>query len=72
LEKVTLTPQLVTPADVLPLLQIGISQQAIEDALLVCACFNMIARIADALDVSIPSPEGFALTGERLLAHGYL
>jgi alkylhydroperoxidase family enzyme len=72
LEKVTLSPVEVSPADIEPLLRAGISKQAIEDAFIVCACFNIIARIADALDVAIPSTEGFAYTAERLLEHGYL
>jgi hypothetical protein len=72
LEKVTLSPAEVSPSDVLPLLAAGISEQAIEDALIICAGFNIISRIADALDVAIPSPEGFARTGEALLDHGYV
>ena len=72
LEKVTLSPADVSPADVQPLLMAGISEQAIEDALIVCASFNIIARIADAFDVAIPSAEGFARTGEALLDHGYV
>ena len=50
----------------------GISEQAIEDALVVCALFNIIDRMADALAVAIPSAEGFARTAERLLEQGYL
>ena len=72
LEKFTLTPADVSVSDVQPLLDAGISKQAIEDALIVCACFNIIARIADALDVAIPSVEGFARTAEMLLAHRYM
>ncbi len=72
LEKVTLTPGEVGPADIAPLRALGISEQAIEDALVVCALFNIIDRMADALDVAVPSAEGFAQTGERLLEHGYL
>lgn len=49
----------------------GNSEQAIEDALVVCALFNIIDRMADALDVAIPSAEGFAQTAERLLEQGY-
>ncbi len=52
--------------------QCGVSKQAIEDALTVCALFNMIDRMADALNVAVPSAKEFALTGERLLEHGYL
>lgn len=72
LEKVTLTPGEVGPEDVTPLRAVGVSEQAIEDALVVCALFNIIDRIADALDVAIPSAEGFARTAERLLEQGYL
>jgi alkylhydroperoxidase family enzyme len=72
LEKVTLTPWEVRPEDVTPLRAAGISEHAIEDALVVCALFNIIDRMADALDVAIPSAEGFARTAERLLELGYL
>ena len=72
LEKVTLSPAEVSPSDIQPLLAAGISEQAIEDALIICAGFNIISRIADALDVAIPSAEGFARTGEALLDHGYV
>ena len=72
LEKVTLMPAEVGPDDVAPLRAVGVSEQAIEDALVVCALFNLIDRMADALDVAIPSVEGFAQTAERLLEHGYL
>jgi alkylhydroperoxidase family enzyme len=72
LEKVTLHPAEVTPEDIVPLLDAGVSKQAIEDALVVCALFNMIDRMADALDVAVPSAQEFALTGDRLLKHGYL
>lgn len=72
LEKITLTPGEVGPWDIAPLRAVGVSEQAIEDALVVCALFNIIDRMADALDVAIPSAEGFARTGERLLEHGYL
>jgi alkylhydroperoxidase family enzyme len=72
LEKVTLAPAEVGQEDVAPLLAAGVSEQAIEDALVVCALFNIIDRIADALDVTIPSAEGFARTAERLLEQGYL
>ena len=72
LEKVTLTPGEVGPGDITPLHAAQISEQAIEDALVVCALFNIIDRVADALDVAIPSAEGFARTAERLLEQGYL
>lgn len=72
LEKVTLSPAEVGPDDIAPLLVVGVSEQAIEDALVVCALFNIIDRLADSLDVAIPSIEGFRRTAERLLERGYL
>ena len=72
LEKITLTPWEVGPEDIMPLRAAGVSEHAIEDALVVCALFNIIDRMADALDVAIPSAEGFARTAERLLEQGYL
>lgn len=72
LEKVTLDPDSVTPNDIRPVLAAGVSRQAIEDALRICACFNIISRIADALDVEIPNAEGFTQTGMQLLTRGYV
>ena len=72
LEKITLAPSTIEPADITPLRVAGVSEQAIEDALIVCALFNIIDRLADSFEVELPSEEGFALTGERLLAMGYL
>jgi alkylhydroperoxidase family enzyme len=71
LEKVTLAPTTVTATDMEPLLQLGITEQAIEDALLVCAGFNIIARLADAFDVHVPTPQQFAMAGAMLLKFGY-
>jgi len=72
LEKVTLRPSEIGPEDIVPLRAVGVSDAAIEDALTVCALFNIIDRMADALDVAVPSPEEFMMTGKRLLEHGYL
>jgi alkylhydroperoxidase family enzyme len=72
LEKVTLDTDHVTSDDVRPVLATGVTKQALEDALRICACFNIIARMADALDVGIPSAEGFTQTGIQLIAHGYI
>ena len=50
----------------------GIRKRAIEEALLICACFNIIARIADTLDVAIPSAEDFSYSADALLNYGYI
>lgn len=72
LEKLTLTPFAIGWEDIVPLRRANISDQAIEDALHICALFNVIDRLADAFEVAIPSEEGFARTGEILLSMGYL
>jgi len=71
LERLTLSPAEVRPADVAPLRAAGVSDRAIEDAIQVCALFNLIDRVADALDFEVPSPESFAQSAEMLLKRGY-
>ncbi|GHO91101.1 hypothetical protein KSF_011490 [Reticulibacter mediterranei] len=72
LEKLTLAPEQIGVEDIAPLHAAGISNQAIEDALYICMYFHCINRIADALNVDIPSAEMFISGAERLLKDGYL
>jgi alkylhydroperoxidase family enzyme len=71
LEKLTLEPGRVTAADVAPLRDAGLSDAAIEDAIHVCALFNIYDRMADTLGFEIPGPEGFAHSARMLLQRGY-
>ena len=71
IEKLTLDPLAVTIADVEPLRAVGLGDDAIEDAVHVCALFNMYDRIADALGFAVPGPEAFEQTAARLLQRGY-
>lgn len=71
LEKLTLEPERVTAADVAPLRAAGLSDEAIEDAIHVCALFNIYDRMADVLEFDIPAPEGFAQGAKMLLKRGY-
>ncbi len=71
LEKLTLTPAAVKPDDVIPLRTADISDQAIEDALHVCALFNIIDRIADSLSFAVQSTEFFAFRAGFMLQRGY-
>jgi alkylhydroperoxidase family enzyme len=71
LQKVTLTPSEVTPDDVAAIREAGVSDDAIEDALAVCACFNLIDRIADSLGFDLPPAEVHAGYAEQFLAEGY-
>ncbi len=72
LEKLTLRPNDVRPADVAPLRAAGLSDEAIEDAINVCALFNIYDRLADALGWYLPGPEGYAASGRSLMQRGYL
>src|SRR4051812_45711511 len=71
LAKMTLTPNELAPADAEPLNAAGLSLAAIEDAVHVCALFNIYSRVADALGFDVPSPEGFARLSDVLLSRGY-
>jgi hypothetical protein len=71
LEKMTLAPGELTPADRDAVLAAGVSREALVDAVHVCALFSMIVRLADALGWAIPPPEEFAARGRVLLESGY-
>jgi len=63
LEKLTLTPAEVRPADVAPLRAAGVSDEAIEDAIHACVLFNIYDRLADAMQWHLPGPDGYAASG---------
>lgn len=71
LQKVTLTPDALGPADLALLHQAGLSDQAVEDALYVALCFTIITRVADALGFEVPAPASLAAAAPRMLQHGY-
>jgi uncharacterized peroxidase-related enzyme len=72
LEKLTLTPADVRPADMVPLRAAGVSDAAIEDAIHACVLFNVYDRMADALQFHLPGPGGYAASGRSLMKRGYL
>lgn len=57
--------------DLAPLRDAGLTDRAILDATYICAGFNIIARIADALGFKIPSEELFARAAKLLVIFGY-
>lgn len=71
LEKLTLTPDTLTPADVAPLKAVGLREAAIEDAIHVCTLFNVYVRLADAFGFHIPDASGFEKSATSLLSRGY-
>jgi uncharacterized peroxidase-related enzyme len=72
LEKLTLHPETVTPADVEPLRALGLSDAAIEDAIHVTAMFNIFDRLADAMGWEVPAEAEFwPAQTKYLLKYGY-
>ena len=71
LEKLTLLPEEVTPEDVQPLREAGLTDEAIRDAIAVCAAFNMIDRLADAFHFDLQSTENLRGSARFLLKVGY-
>lgn len=71
LEKLTLDPAAVTPADISPMRAQGLSDAAIEDAIHVCTLFSIYDRLADSFEFDIPDEHGFAMSATMLLKRGY-
>jgi alkylhydroperoxidase family enzyme len=72
LEVMTLRPDEMTAEDVRPLLDEGVGEAGVVDALYVGFLFNTIDRIADSLGFLSVSPEEYGKSADRLLKHGYL
>jgi alkylhydroperoxidase family enzyme len=76
LEAVTLRPGAVGPEDVDAVRAAGVSNEAIEDALAVCACFNLIDRLADSFGFTPISDaighEGLMKREAEFLRRGYV
>ena len=71
LEKLTLRPEEVGPADAEAVRAAGVSDRALQDAITVCALFNMIVRLADSLGWDVPSPERLRQRAPAMLEGGY-
>ena len=71
LEKLTLRPDDVSPDDAEAVRAAGVSDEALVDAIHVCALFSMIVRLADSLGWDVPSFESFAERADGMLASGY-
>ncbi len=71
LEKLTLTPDQVGPDDAAALRAAGLSDDAIDEAIYVCFCFNVMDRIADALDFRLNDARGLKWAARILLGPGY-
>lgn len=60
------------PADVQAVIDAGWSQEAVYDAITVCALFNFYNKWIDATGVGDMPAEAYAMSGERLATAGYV
>jgi hypothetical protein len=72
LEKQTLRPVELEPADADAVCAAGVSRQALRDAATVCGLFNMIVRLADSFGWDVPSWPRLGQRAPAMLEGGYL
>jgi alkylhydroperoxidase family enzyme len=71
LEKLTLAPAELSEDDVDEVTAAGVTPRALRDAIDVCAGFNVIDRVADALDFAPQTDKGLAAGAHTLTTRGY-
>ena len=71
LEKFTLHPNELGPADIRAVLATGVSREAIRDAFYVAFLFNTYDRLADTLGWELPDSAYYPKAGKFLLKKGY-
>jgi alkylhydroperoxidase family enzyme len=74
LRKMTLEHQTLSADDVRPVMDAGVSKEAIAEALEVAFLFNIYDRLADAMAWDVPARAGgyYLSAAKRLLKRGYL
>ena len=72
LEKLTLRPDELEPADAEAVCAAGVSQQALRDAAAVCGMFTMIVRLADSLGWDVPTWDRLQQRAPAMLEGGYV
>jgi alkylhydroperoxidase family enzyme len=70
-EKIALQANAVNEADIAAVREAGWSDEAIYDAITVCALFKFYNTWVDASGVGALTPEGYAMSGQRLATDGY-
>ena len=71
IEKTALDSSSVTEADVVAVRNAGWSDEAVYDAITVCALFRFYTAWVDGCGVGALPPEGYAMSGKRLATEGY-
>jgi alkylhydroperoxidase family enzyme len=69
--KLTLAPEKVGADDLQAVLDAGVSEDGVIDAMYVCFAFNLIDRVADALGFDLTDEEGYRRGAQVLLRFGY-
>ena len=72
LETFTLRHEQLGPDDVRPVLEAGVTREAIRDAFYVAFLFNTYDRLADTLGWELPEDRYYVKAGQFLLKKGYL
>jgi alkylhydroperoxidase family enzyme len=72
LEKLTLRPDELEPADAEAVYSAGVSRQALGDAAAVCGMFNMIVRLADSFGWDVPTWDRLQERAPAMLEGGYV
>ena len=71
LEKLTKMPNDMAAADIAQLRAVGLTEQAIAEAIYVCFVFSLINRLADSFDFQIPDETQLHKQTNFLYAMGY-
>ena len=71
LETFTLRPDEISAGDVRPVLEAGVTREAIRDAFYVAFLFNTYDRLADTLGWELPDEGYYEKAGQFLLKKGY-
>ena len=71
LEKLTLRPDELTEADAEDVFANGVGRDALVDAIVIAALFNMIVRLADSFGWHVPSEDELAARAEMRFGSSY-
>lgn len=71
LGKLNDTPDEVTPDDIWELRAAGVPGKAIEEAIYICAAYNIVDRLADGFGFQLPPQQDLQRTARFLLKIGY-
>lgn len=71
LEQMTLRPEEVSEVEIKRALDAGVSHEALDDAIHICFLFNVIVRVADAMDFGVPTKEEAIRNAKIVLKRGY-